>query len=638
VKRFLPDPTAQARRASTKVRLHLDPRALPATALRTLIRRDVGQRERRRLHARKFANRTPRAELLAVDECEALRFPAAVARATDAMHEVLGHQRHIVIHHRRDSRHMQTSRGNIRRDKTIDRPRREGRERFIARTLRTIAMQDIDRHLVMSQRLRDPTCAAARSDIHHHALHALLADERNEQRRLVIVGDIAAHMTAMRGRVAKTHIHSHRFPHQLQNTRFSRRRQCCADAHHLAIGRHPSHHTLHLRHETHVHHAVCLVHDDATNAGERERPKIEQLKQAPGRTHENVHTTRDEFSLRSEGALAEHRTDAKHAALCRLCKIARHLLREFARRRQNDRAKSIVWIHEVNAPTRLVPHWRLRQKLRHERHPKRQRFSAAGGRKRKHIAALHEWRMDRSLHRRWRSEAKAIECSAQMRGDIRWSDGHAIARVVCSQRLFLIEMGLALGIIAVVVALPLLWVLLTYNGLVRGRVRAQASFSQIDVQLKRRCDLIPNLVETVKGAMAHERQTLEAVTRARQAALAGLGALQMKPDDYVALRTVAQASQSIDRLLAGLRVTIENYPQLKTSTNVLALQEELSSTENRIAFARQAYNDSVMSYNTALAVFPSNLIAGLFRFTAMGLFEAAGDDRALPEVRLSAND
>jgi LemA protein len=197
---------------------------------------------------------------------------------------------------------------------------------------------------------------------------------------------------------------------------------------------------------------------------------------------------------------------------------------------------------------------------------------------------------------------------------------------------------LLLGIFAVVIALPLLWVLLTYNGLVRGRVRAQASFSQIDVQLKRRCDLIPNLVETVKGAMAHERQTLEAVTRARQAALAGLGALQMKPDDYVALRAVAQASQSIDRLLAGLRVTIENYPQLKTSTNVLALQEELSSTENRIAFARQAYNDSVMSYNTSLAVFPSNLIAGLFRFTAMGLFEASGDDRALPEVRLSAKD
>ena len=246
--------------------------------------------------------------------------------------------------------------------------------------------------------------------------------------------------------------------------------------------------------------------------------------------------------------------------------------------------------------------------------------------------------MDRSLHRRRRSEAEAIKCATQMRGDVRWPDGHAIGRVVCASRILLGEVTLLLGIFAVVIALPLLWVLLTYNGLVRGRVRAQASFSQIDVQLKRRCDLIPNLVETVKGAMAHERQTLEAVTRARQAALAGLGALQMKPDDYVALRAVAQASQSIDRLLAGLRVTIENYPQLKTSTNVLALQEELSSTENRIAFARQAYNDSVMSYNTALAVFPSNLIAGLFRFTAMGLFEAAGDDRALPEVRLSAKD
>jgi len=196
-------------------------------------------------------------------------------------------------------------------------------------------------------------------------------------------------------------------------------------------------------------------------------------------------------------------------------------------------------------------------------------------------------------------------------------------------------MGTVLGAIAIAVALPLVWVLMTYNGLVRGRVRAQAAFSQIDVQLKRRCDLIPNLVEAVKGAMAHERQTLEAVTRARQTALAGLGALQMKPGDFAALRTVAQASQSLDRLLAGLRISVENYPELKTSTNVLALQEELSSTENRIAFSRQAYNDSVMSYNTALSVFPSNLIARLCGFVAMGLFEAAVDDRAVPEVRLS---
>jgi len=197
------------------------------------------------------------------------------------------------------------------------------------------------------------------------------------------------------------------------------------------------------------------------------------------------------------------------------------------------------------------------------------------------------------------------------------------------------RMEIVFGAIAIAIVLPCIWVLVTYNGFVRGRVRAQAAFSQIDVQLKRRCDLIPNLVETIKGAMAHERQTLEAVTRARQAALAGLGALQMKPGDFAALRTVAQASQSLDQLLAGLRISVENYPDLKTSTNVLALQEELSSTENRIAFSRQAYNDSVMSYNTSLSVFPSNLFARFFAFQAMGLFEATADDRALPQVRLS---
>ncbi len=196
-------------------------------------------------------------------------------------------------------------------------------------------------------------------------------------------------------------------------------------------------------------------------------------------------------------------------------------------------------------------------------------------------------------------------------------------------------MGIVLGAIACAVAIPLVWVWMTYNGFVRGRVRAQAAFSQIDVQLKRRCDLIPTLVETVKGAMAHERQTLEAVTRARQTALAGLGALKMTPGDFAALRTVANASQSLDRLLAGLRVSVENYPDLKTSTNVLALQEELASTENRIAFSRQAYNDSVMSYNTSLSVFPSNVLARLFGFASMGLFEAGEGDRALPEVRLS---
>ena len=187
--------------------------------------------------------------------------------------------------------------------------------------------------------------------------------------------------------------------------------------------------------------------------------------------------------------------------------------------------------------------------------------------------------------------------------------------------------------VAVVLFVPLIWGIVIYNGLVRGRVRAENGFSQIDVQLKRRCDLIPNLVEAVKGYMSHERQTLEAVIAARNSAVAGLQSLGARPRDAMAIQTVAGASGQLDQLLMSLRVSIEKYPDLKASTNVLGLQEELASTENRIAFSRQAYNDAVMVFNTSIAVFPSNFVAALLGFSQLTLFEANATDRVLPEVR-----
>ncbi len=187
--------------------------------------------------------------------------------------------------------------------------------------------------------------------------------------------------------------------------------------------------------------------------------------------------------------------------------------------------------------------------------------------------------------------------------------------------------------IIVLLLIPTIWIIGCYNRLVRGRVRAANGFSQIDVQMKRRCDLIPNLVEAVKGYMSHERQTIESVIAARSTALAGLETLGAQPQNALAIQAVAGASSALDQLLMTLRVSIEKYPDLKASTNVIGLQEELVSTENRIAFSRQAYNDAVMSFNTEIAVFPANLVAMLFHFSALTLFEANAADRLLPEVK-----
>jgi LemA protein len=160
-----------------------------------------------------------------------------------------------------------------------------------------------------------------------------------------------------------------------------------------------------------------------------------------------------------------------------------------------------------------------------------------------------------------------------------------------------------------------------YNGLVTSRNAYKNAFAQIDVQLNRRYDLIPNLVETAKGYMAHERETLEAVIQARAAAVSGLKAASANPGDAGAMAQLANADQGLTGALSRLMVVSEAYPDLKANQNMMQLSEELTSTENRVAFARQAYNDSVMGYNNKREVFPSNIIAGMFNFVAAALLE-----------------
>ena len=181
---------------------------------------------------------------------------------------------------------------------------------------------------------------------------------------------------------------------------------------------------------------------------------------------------------------------------------------------------------------------------------------------------------------------------------------------------------IALALIAVLVVLVLV-VVVAYNGLVRRRNQVDNAWSQIDVQLKRRIDLIPNLVETVKGYAAHERETLEAVIRARNAALEA-------PD-------TPKAQAEADGLLSGaLRQVFalgEAYPELKANQNFLALQEELTATEGRVAYARQFYNDSVLEYDNKLEQFPTVVIAKAFGFESRDYFEADGAARSVPGVR-----
>jgi LemA protein len=169
-----------------------------------------------------------------------------------------------------------------------------------------------------------------------------------------------------------------------------------------------------------------------------------------------------------------------------------------------------------------------------------------------------------------------------------------------------------------------------YNRLVAGRNRFKNAFAQIDVQLTRRHDLIPNLVETAKGYMKHERETLEAVITARNTAVSGLKAAAADPTDPEAMKNLAQAEQGLSGALGRLFALSEAYPDLKANENMMQLSEELTTTENKVAFSRQAYNDSVMGYNTLRESFPNNFFAGWFNFKAAELLEI--EDEAKREV------
>ncbi|BBY34826.1 hypothetical protein MMIN_28870 [Mycolicibacter minnesotensis] len=192
--------------------------------------------------------------------------------------------------------------------------------------------------------------------------------------------------------------------------------------------------------------------------------------------------------------------------------------------------------------------------------------------------------------------------------------------------------GLTIGLIVVVVIFLLLAVLVIagYNGLVRARNAYKNAFAQIDVQLRRRFDLIPNLIETAKAYLSHERQTLEAVVNARGAAMNGLAAAQANPGDPAAMQQLAQGQQALNGALSRLNLVVEQYPDLKANQNMMQLSEELTSTENKVAFARQAYNDAVMSYNNRRETFPGNVYAGIFNFAPAALLEIPPEH---PEMR-----
>jgi LemA protein len=183
-------------------------------------------------------------------------------------------------------------------------------------------------------------------------------------------------------------------------------------------------------------------------------------------------------------------------------------------------------------------------------------------------------------------------------------------------------MTIVLIVIGVLVVLFLLWLMFGYNGLVKRRNRVDGAWSQIDVQLKRRHDLIPNLVETVKGYAAHERGTFEAVTNARANAINAQGPEQ-----------AAQAENALTGALKSLFAVAEAYPDLKANQNFLNLQEEVTSTEDRIAYARQFYNDSVVTYNTKIQQFPTVILANTFNFDRRELFDAAPEDTEPVQVQ-----
>ena len=191
-----------------------------------------------------------------------------------------------------------------------------------------------------------------------------------------------------------------------------------------------------------------------------------------------------------------------------------------------------------------------------------------------------------------------------------------------------------LAITVVVLVIVALLAVAIYNSLVQLRNRYENAFAQIDVQLKRRYDLIPNLVETAKGYMQHERETLEAVINARNIAFRAEQSAAAKPGDAQAIRELGSAETQLGGALSRLMLVAEAYPDLKANQNMLALQEELTSTENKIAFARQAFNDAVMRYNTRREQFPAVMFTGMLGFDEAYLFEVEdAKQRETPQVK-----
>jgi LemA protein len=195
---------------------------------------------------------------------------------------------------------------------------------------------------------------------------------------------------------------------------------------------------------------------------------------------------------------------------------------------------------------------------------------------------------------------------------------------------------LVLGILFVIALIVVFYVIGAYNNLIALRNRFKNAFAQIDVQLKRRYDLIPNLVETAKGYIKHERETLEAVIAARSAAVTASTRAAQNPGDASAMKALSGAEASLTSGLGRLLAVAEAYPDLKANQNMMQLTEELTSTENKVAFARQAYNDSVMVYNTARETFPTVVIAGMFNFQPAEMFAIEkAEEKEAPKVSFS---
>ena len=179
-------------------------------------------------------------------------------------------------------------------------------------------------------------------------------------------------------------------------------------------------------------------------------------------------------------------------------------------------------------------------------------------------------------------------------------------------------------VLAVLVVLVGMWVMGVYNGLIRRRNAKDNNYSQIGIQLTRKYDLIPNLVKLVKGYMKHERTTLEEVIQARNMAANANAAVSANPSDPEAMKQMVAAEGTLGGVMGRLFALSEAYPDLKANQNMMQLTEELTSTENKVTFARQAFNDSVMTFNNALQVFPANMVAGMFGFTEAIFFEVEG--------------